>query len=168
MNSYQVAYLLALAALTYPAWGKQRYALGCLWGNLVVTLAACLAMDLGLFSRDDATVSMLIVDLSTGVALALRPGISQIIAWGYAITVPIYFANLVWGNPIDATYALIYIAATAQVGVLAIGVIPGSGAGGGRRRRPFANHISVVYETGNGAPSGALVSRVSSGGRVAK
>jgi hypothetical protein len=115
MNDFQIGYTIALVALTYPAWGRQRYALLWLWFNLVATLAVCLAMDLGAIDREGATVSMLIIDLCAGVGLALRTGVPHLIAWGYAITVPIYFANLIWGKPIDATFALVYIAAIAQM-----------------------------------------------------
>lgn len=166
MNFFQIAYALALVALAYPAWGRQRYALGWLVANLVATLAACLAMDLGMIDRDGATVSMSIIDLCAGVGLALRPGIPQLIAWGYAVTVPIYFANLIWGKPIDATFALVYIAAVAQMGVFAIGCGPGFGSGGGGNRGRFASRVSVVLSGRNGAPSGAVLSCDQAGNRV--
>lgn len=166
MNTYQIAYLLALAALTWPAWGRQRYAMGWLWANLAATLAACLAMDLGLMGRDGATVSMLTIDLISGVALSLRPGISRLIAWGYAITVPLYFMNLAFGMAIDATYGFIYIAATAQMGVLVIGC--GFGSGGGGLLRRFADRFSVVSSRRDQAPSGAVVSRDFASDRVAE
>lgn len=133
MNGFQVTYLLALVALTYPAWGRQRHALGLLWVNLVATLGVCLLMDLGLMGRGSATVSMLLVDLATGVALSLGAGLSRVIAWGYAVTVPLYFLAIMGVAQIDTTYGLVYIAATAQLGVLAVGSL-GNGGGGGRRR----------------------------------
>jgi hypothetical protein len=163
LNDFQIIYTLILVALTYPAWGRQRYPLVCLWVNLVCNLAACLAMDLGALDRDGATVAMLTVDLSTGVALALRPGISQIIAWGYAITGPLYFLNLVAGVAIDATFAIVYVAAITQLGVLAIGSL---GSGGGGIRRRAAPVASVVFPRGDEAPTGALVSRDPTGNRV--
>lgn len=163
MNDFQTAYLIALVVLTYPAWGRQRYALACLWANLVCNLAACLAMDIGALDRDGATVSMLTVDLSTGVALALRPGISQIIAWGYAITGPIYFLNLMADVAIGATFAIVYVAAITQLGVLAIGSF---GSGGGGLRRLAASVASVAFSRGDQTPSVAVVSRDSTGNRV--
>lgn len=133
MNSFQVGYTLALVALTYPAWGRQRHALGLLWANLLTTLGVCLLMDLGLMGRGTATVSMLLIDLCTGVALSLGNGLSRLIAWGYAITVPIYFIAILGVAEIDTTFAIVYIAATAQLGMLAIGSL-GNGGGGNRRR----------------------------------
>ena len=133
MNDFQIAYLIALVALSYPAWGRQRHALGLLWVNLVATLGVCLLMDLGLMGRGSATVSMLLVDLATGVALSLSVGLSRVIAGGYAVTVPLYFLAILGVAQIDTTYGLVYIAATAQLGVLAVGSL-GNGGGGGRRR----------------------------------
>ena len=69
MNGFQIAYTIALVALTYPAWGRQRHALGLLWANLMVTLGVCLLVDLGLMGRASATVALLLVAPSTGVAL---------------------------------------------------------------------------------------------------
>lgn len=163
MNDFQIAYTLILVALTFPAWGRQRYALVCLWANLACTLGACLAMDLGALDRDGATVAMLTIDLSTGVALALRPGISQIIAWGYAITGPIYFLNLIAKVDIGATFAIVYVAAITQLGVLAIGSL---GSGGGGLRRRAASVASVEFSGGDQAPVGAVVSRDPASNRV--
>ena len=163
MNDFQITYTLILVALSIPAWSRQKYALVCLWANLVCNLAACLAMDLGALDRDGATVAMLTVDLSTGVALALRPGVSQIIAWGYAITGPIYFLNLVADVAIDATFAIVYVAAITQLGVLAIGSL---GSGGGGLRRRAASVASVAFSRGDETPAGAVVSRDSAGNRV--
>jgi hypothetical protein len=164
MNGFQATYTLALLALSVPAWGRQRYALGWLVGNLVATLAVCLAMDFGALGRNDATMAMLIVDLASGVGLALRPGIPRLIAWGYAVTVPIYFATLGFGVSHDATFAVIYIVATAQLGVLCLGCASGSGGGG--VRRSVADRVFVVSQTRDGAPSGPLVSPSAAGNRV--
>ena len=166
MNGVQVAYAVALLVLTYPAWGRQRYALGWLWANLAGILAICLAMDLGAIDRDTATVSILLTDLIAGVGLAVRPGVSRIIAWGYAITIPIYFPTLIWGKPIDATFGLVYSVIVAQMGVFAIGCLPGSGFGGGGRRGRFADRLSVASSGRDGAPSGAIFSRDTSRNRV--
>jgi hypothetical protein len=134
VSGNQIAYALILAALSYPAWGRQRFAMVALWCNMLAVLAICLAMDLGAMGRDDATLSMMIADLATGAALATKPGASRIIALGYAITVPIYSVNLVFGMPITATWGIIYIAAFAQLGLLAVGSFGGDGGGGGGRR----------------------------------
>ena len=82
MNSFQSAYLVAILALAYPAWTRQRFALICLWGNFAAMLASSLAMDIGALSPADARVNMMIVDLVTGVALAMRPGLARVIAAG--------------------------------------------------------------------------------------
>jgi hypothetical protein len=139
MSVQQITYALILAALSYPAWGKQRAAMLALWVNMLAVLAVCLAMDLGAIGRDTATLSMMIADLATGAALATKPGAARIIALGYAVTVPIYSVNLVFGVPIIATFGYIYLAAFAQLGVLAIGTFGGDGGGSGRR------HVSVRH-----------------------
>lgn len=159
MNSFQVAYCLALAALTWPAWGRQRHALTLLWVNLLATLGICLLMDLGLMGRGSATVSMLLIDLCTGVALSLQNGLSRLIAWGYAITVPIYLIAILGVAKIDTTFAIVYIAATAQIGVLAIGSL---GNGGGGYRRWLAPSLSMGLPARNAAVYSGAISRLSS------
>jgi hypothetical protein len=165
VNGFQVAYLAALVALTYPAWGRQRHALGLLWANLVVTFGVCLLMDLGLVGRGSATVSMLIVDLATGVALSLGRGVSPMIAWGYAVTVPLYFLAILGVAQIDTTYGLVYIAATAQLGVLAVGSL-GNGGGGNRRR--VAGRFALGAPARNGALYQGAISRMSASDGVEK
>lgn len=157
MNGFQVAYLAALVALTYPAWDRQRHALGLLWANLVVTLGVCLLMDLGIMSRGSATVSMLIVDLATGAALSLGRGVSPVIAWGYAVTVPLYFLAILGVAQIDTTYGLVYIAATAQLGVLAVGSL-GNGGGGNRRR--LIGRFALGAPARHGAVYQSAISRI--------
>jgi hypothetical protein len=144
VNSFQVAYLLALVALTYPAWGWQRYALGCLWGNLLAMLAASLAMDLGALDRADASITMMLIDLSTGAALSMRPGLSRVIAAGYAVTVPLYvpaISGLFTRG--DANFTIIYIVASLQLGALAVGSFGGFGGGSGRRRIAFRRPVEI-------------------------
>lgn len=143
MSGNQIAYALILAALTYPAWAGQRFAVVALWGNMVAILAICLAMDLDAIGRDMATLSMMIVDLATGAALATKPGSARIVALGYAITVPIYSMNLVFGLPIGATFGVVYLVAFAQLGVLAVGSFGGDGGGGRRGRVPVRNPLAV-------------------------
>jgi hypothetical protein len=143
MTGQQIAYALILAALSYPAWGGQRFALLALWANMLVILGVCLAMDLGALGRDAATASIMIADLATGAALATKPGAARIVALGYAITVPIYSANLLFGVPITATFGIIYIAAFAQLGVLAVGSFGDNGGGGRRGRVVVRNPLAV-------------------------
>lgn len=144
MNDQQVAYLIALLALTYPAWGRQRYALLALWGNLLAMLGACLAMDLDLLDRIQATKAMLTIDLWTGTIMALRPGLSRIIAMGYAISVQLYFVNLVFGVQISTAFAIIYVVAFAQLAVLGIGTLGGN-SGGGLRGHSVYRAYSPVW-----------------------
>lgn len=145
MNEFQIAYSLALLALAYPAWGRQRYALLCLVGNLVAMLSASLAMDIGALNGVDARLAMMIVDLATGVALAMRPGLPRIIAAGYAITVPIY-TPLISGFFTHgiADFTLVYWVSALQIGALAIGTLGGNSGGSGRRlsARRFSVAIS--------------------------
>lgn len=164
MSGNQIAYALILAALTYPAWGRQRHALLALWGNLLATLAICLAMDLGALERDAATVSMMIADLATGAVLSTKPGAARIIALGYAVTIPIYSINLVFGLPISATFGVVYIAAFAQLGVLAIGSFGGDG--GGCRRRRVSFRPSLALSRGNPGVYPGAISRNTSENRV--
>ncbi len=164
MSGNQIAYALILAALTYPAWGRQRFALLALWGNLLAILAICLAMDLGALDRNAATVSMMIADLATGAVLSIRPGSSRVIALGYAITVPIYSINLVFGLPISATFGVVYIAAFAQLGVLAIGSFGGDGGGGRRGRVPVRSALAIPG--GNTGLYQGAISRLASQNRV--
>jgi hypothetical protein len=160
LSNLQIAYLVALAAMTLPL--RQGYALAWLWGNLVATLAACGAMDMGWLGREGATLSMLTIDLVAGVGLALRPGIGRLIAWGYAVTIPIYTVNLVWGVPIGATMGYINAVAVAQLGVFAIG-LSGGDSGGDVRRRSFGRTALAIQER-NGALSGGAISPLVSHG----
>lgn len=164
MSGNQIAYALILAALSYPAWGRQRFALLALWGNMLAILAICLAMDLGALDRDMATVSMMIADLATGAALSIKPGSARVIALGYAITVPIYSANLAFGLPISATFGVVYIAAFAQLGVLAVGSFGGDGGGNSRRRVSLRPALAV--QGGNTGLYQGAISRLASKDRV--
>lgn len=157
MNDFQIGYTLALLALAYPAWKRQRYAFCGLLANLVATLLACLAMDLGALDRTGATMTMLIIDLATGVALAMKPGTAQLLAWGYAVTVPIYFANLLLGVQIGATFAIVYVVAVAQLGVLGIGTLGGNSGGGGRRYP--ARGVSLAVQARGGGLHPSAISR---------
>ena len=130
MNTFQIIYVICLAAV-FALRGSSPVA-WVLLANLAATLAACLAMDLGWLSRDEATLTMCVIDLASGVVLLSSPGLGRIVALGYAITVPIYSANLIFGVQIGATYALVNVAAIAQVMVALIG--QNSDDGGNLRR----------------------------------
>ncbi|MGL5011819.1 MAG: hypothetical protein ACRC6I_18230 [Paracoccaceae bacterium] len=141
MSDFQTAYLLALLILTPMAWRRQGYALGWLWFNMLAMLAAAGAMDMGWIERTGATLTMMLIDFGTGVGLAMRPGLPRLLAWLYAITIPVYAANVVFGLSLSDTWAIVYIVAVVQLGMLGIGSY-GSGGGNGRRRssgRPVAS-----------------------------
>ena len=148
MNSFQSAYLVAILALAYPAWTRQRFALICLWGNFAAMLASSLAMDIGALSPADARVNMMIVDLVTGVALAMRPGLARVIAAGYALTVPIY-VPLISGffTRGDADFTIVYIVSALQIGALAFGTF-GDHSGGGKRRGFSSRRVPLAISLG--------------------
>lgn len=160
MNGFQIAYALTLVALTYPAWAGQRYSLLCLWANLLATLTACLAMDLAMISPDSARLWMMIADLSTGAALASRPGLSRVIAAGFALTIPLYvpsISGLFTRGQVDFT--IVYIVNSLQLGALGLGSLEGgSGSGGGRVHRLDAGRLSMGKAPRSGRVSGGAIS----------
>ena len=154
MNSFQIAYTLWLAGV-FILRGPSR-AVWALAANLVVTLLACLMFDLGHIDRIGLTVSLMVIDVASGAALVVAPGLSRIVAVGYAVTVPIYSLNLLFGVQNDTTFAILYTVAAAQLGVVSIG----NGNGGGNIRRRFdvghslavSGGISEVVARGYDAP----------------
>lgn len=154
MNTFQIIYTLWLAGV-FILRGPSR-AVWALSANLVVTLLACLMFDLGQLDRVGLTVSLMVIDLATGAALVVAPGLARIVAVGYAITVPIYALNLLFGVQTDTTFAILYTVAAAQLGVASIG----NGNGGGNIRRRFdvgndlavSGGISEVVARGYGTP----------------
>lgn len=130
MNAAQIIYALALALIfaargpIFPAW--------VLLANMLATLAACLAMDLGALERDGATLTMMIIDLASGAALMQRPGLSRVVAVGYAATVPLYSLTIVFEVQTDTTFAIVNGIAFIQLAVAGFG---SGGNGGGNRRR---------------------------------
>ena len=158
MNTFQTIYALALLALAYPAWGRQRFALLCLAGNLAATLMACLAMDIGVVDGESARVWMMVIDLATGVVLALRPGLPRVISAGYALTVPLYvpLINGLFTRGI-ADFAVVYCVAALQIGALFIGTLGGHSGNGGNRL--VARGLPMATQGGNrGIPGGAISS----------
>lgn len=134
MNWFQVIYSLALLALVYPAWGKHRLVALLLVANLAATLGACLAMDLGMLPKGDARAVMMQIDLITGVALVIKPGLSRVIALGYMVTVPLYWPLISDFFTREAVaFAIIYVVNSLQIGALAVGTF-GDHSGGGKRR----------------------------------
>ena len=164
MNQFQAAYLLALIALTYPAWKGQRYALLCLWGNMLAMLAASLALDLGAIDRNAASVTMMMIDLSTGVALAMRPGLSRVIAAGYAVTIPLY-VPMISGlfTRMTEPFTIIYVVSVAQIVVFGLGTFGGNGGGGGRRLH--SREVSLAIPQRGAAMAGGPISAATCDGQ---
>lgn len=164
MNGFQVAYLLALAALTCPAWNGQRYALLCLWGNMLAMLAASLALDLGAMDRNAASITMMMIDLSTGVALAMRPGLSRVIAAGYAVTIPLYVPMISgFFTRMAEPFTIIYVVSAAQIVVFGLGSFGGNGGGGGRRLP--SRKVSLAIPQRGAAMAGGPISAVTCDGQ---
>ena len=164
MNLFQASYLVALVALTHPAWGSQRYALACLWGNLVAMLGASLAMDLGALDRGDASIVMMLIDLSAGVALAMRPGLSRIIAVGYAVTIPLYVPMISgFFTRMAEPFTLIYAVSVAQIVVFGLGSLGGNGGGGGRRLP--SHKVPLAISRRGAAMAGGPISAVACNGQ---
>jgi hypothetical protein len=160
MSGFQVAYSLALLALTVPAWGRHGYVLACLWGNLLAMLAASLAMDLGALDAGSARTAMMTIDLTTGVALAMKPGLPRVIAFGYALTVPLY-VPLINGlfTRGEADFTVVYAVSALQIMALAFGTLGGN-SGGGALRRFTSGRVSMALPKGDHRLLPGHVSRV--------
>jgi hypothetical protein len=113
-------------------------------------------MDLSWLDDTSARLWMMQVDLVTGVALAMRPGISRVIAAGYALTVPLYFPQISGlFTRAEPDFTVVYIVNVLQIGALFIGTLGGHGGGGGNRR--VAWRIPMAAQGGNrGIPDGAI------------
>jgi len=133
----QIIYAAILLALWVAK--ADRHVMTWLTINLAAMLVAAGLMDIGLIEREAATVAMMTIDLATGVALAFGPGLSKIIAVGYAITIPLYSLELVFGVSISTTIAIVLFIAFAQLGVVCFDRFNGSG-GGGRYHRGLDTH----------------------------
>jgi hypothetical protein len=156
--------LVALVALTYPAWGRQRYALGWLWVNLVAMLAASFAMDLGALDRGNASIVMMMIDLTAGVALAMRAGLPRVIAAGYALTIPLYVPMISgFFTRMAEPFTIIYAVSVAQILVFGLGSLGGNGGGGGRR--PHSHKVSMAIPQRGAAMAGGPISAVACNGQ---
>ena len=91
MSSFQIGYAIALLALTYPAArsGHLRVVL-VLWANMLAILAIAGAWDLRMIGADDRFAYYMVVDLASGAALVIKPGLSRVVSIGYAATFPFY------------------------------------------------------------------------------
>lgn len=130
MTWAQIAYVAALVVLV--VW-RGGYAVWCLIANAAAVLAVCLAMDLGLVSRLNATINFMLIDFLTGCLMAVRPGFSRVVSFGFALTIPAYAANIVSMASDDATFAIVWVVLVLQIGVVAIGS-SGNRSGGNRSR----------------------------------
>lgn len=119
MSTPQIIYATWLALLFVS--GKHRFTVLVVTANMVAILAACGLMDIGAVDRDRATGLMMVADVATGATLAWRAGVSRVVAWGYAATVPLYSASLIFGYSEIATSALVYVVAYAQLGIISVG-----------------------------------------------
>ena len=151
MNTFQIIYSLALLALAYPAGGRHRQVVLLLLANLLATLGACLAMDLDAIPATDARLLMMQIDLITGVALAMRPGLARVIAVGYMVNVFLYRPLIDDGfTRNDLALTVIYVVNALQIGALAFGTF-GDHSGGGKRRRFASRRIPLALSLGGDA-----------------
>lgn len=164
MNFFQASYLAALGALTYPAWGRQRYALACLWGNMLAMLGASLALDLGALDRGNASIVMMMIDLTAGVALAMRTGLPRVIAAGYALTIPLYVPMISgFFTRMAEPFTVIYIVSALQIMVFGFGSLGGDGSGGGRRLP--SHKVPLAISRRGAAMAGGPISAVACNGQ---
>lgn len=153
----QAAYALGLAVVFYhrgpsfAAWG--------LLANFAAFLAVCLAMDLAWLTREETTIWFAVIDCATGAVMALRGGLSRIIATGYAVTVPIYALAVVFGVSTDTTFAIVWAVVALQL--LAVYFGTGSNHGRGNRRRRGAGPAFGGTSRGNSGMDGVTVALVS-------
>jgi len=140
------------AAILLVLWAAKadRHVMTWLTINLAAMLIAAGLMDIGVVEREAATVAMMTIDLATGVALAFGPGLSKIIAVGYAITIPLYSLELVFGVSISTTIAIVLFIAFAQLGVVCFDRF-NSGGGGRNIRRPDTHSHSLALSRGYSA-----------------
>ena len=140
MSGPQIAYALAMAALF--AWRGPSFATWVLLGNMVAALLGCLAMDVGILERADATLTMMLIDFVAGSILLTRPGLSRVIAVGYGMTIPFYWLSLRFGVSEGTTFAIVIGIGFVQLMVAGIGT--GSNDRGNRgRRADVAGSVSV-------------------------
>ena len=162
MSSFQIIYALALLALTYPGWqaGHCRVVL-VLWANMLAILAIAGAWDLGLIGDLERFRYFLVIDLASGAALVIKPGLSRVVAIGYAVGFPFYIP-LISDLFTEETKALTVICTQSalQIGALAFGSLGGnSGSGGRRNRRLLASRSSLASASGGvSLPGGAISS----------
>jgi len=142
MNDTQIIYALGLA-LVFALRGP-GFVQWVLLANMAATLAACLALDLGMMERGAVTLSIMLIDLAAGAWLLQRPGLPRIIAAGYAVMVPLYSLTIVLDVQTGTTFAIVNGIAFLQLAVAGIG---SSGNGGGNRRgfHSLSDHLALSF-----------------------
>jgi hypothetical protein len=164
VSDLQIIYALWLAGVFIAF--RPVFAMWVVLANMLAMLAICGLMDIGVLIRSDATLFIMLVDLVSGVVLALRGGVSRALAWGYAATVCLYSLNIILAVSLDTTFALVYVICFAQLGVLTIG---SGGDNGYRNRRRFgASAVSGSISHRNDGLAGVSVALVSRGDGVAE
>jgi hypothetical protein len=120
-------------------------------------------MDLAWLTRDETTIWFAVIDCATGAVMALRGGLSRIIATGYAVTVPIYALAVVFGVSTDTTFAIVWAVVVLQL--LAVYFGTGSNHGRGNRRRYRSRPVLVSASVGHSGMDGVSVALVSRAGK---
>ena len=119
MSGPQIAYAVALAALF--VWRGPSFTAWVLLGNMGAALVGCYAMDLGLIGRTDTTLAMMLIDFVSASLLLTQSGLPRVIAAGYAVTIPLYALNVVFGVSEGTTFALVIGLGFVQLVVAGIG-----------------------------------------------
>lgn len=156
-DAFQLAYAVALIALTYPAWrsGNGRI-VAVIWANMAAIFAVAGAWDVGLIGDEARFRFYMTVDLASGAALIIRPGLSRVVAIGYAATFPFYIP-LVSGFFTEQSppIGVILAQSALQLGALGIGICGGHGGSGGgrnRSRRGLRHDIHSLAQARRGGP----------------
>ncbi len=136
----QWLYLIALALLFW--WRGPSFAAWVLLANAVVTLAVLGAMDWGLMGRTEKTLFLMLVDFVSGAVLLTSPGLPRVLSIGYAITVPLYSANIIFGVSEGTTFAVVIGIGLLQIVVAGIGH-DDNGRGGLRRPSGVASALGL-------------------------
>lgn len=136
----QLAYLAALAVLFW--WRGPSYAAWVFLANTAATFAVLGLMDWGLMEPTTKTLFLMLVDLISGAALVTVAGLPRLLSVGYAVTVPFYSANIIFGLSEGATFAVVIVIGILQIVVAGLGQ-DGNGGGGLRRYYDVAPDLGL-------------------------
>lgn len=134
MSDFQKAYTVAIVLMVILLWHRQRYAAVSLLIAHMMTLGACLAMDLRALTESGADKSMMLIDLVAMAVLVVRPGLCSLIAAGYMAGIALYAVSWFIHAPRESHYAIQNAIAALQLAVLGIGGLGGISGGGWHRR----------------------------------